>query len=148
MCRSALTNDYPVKANVDQIFKEAKDSGISDEQLIDSIEILENRGYCSVTRVLSGKISSIHVSTYALDIYCNQCVKEYPSFELTVISTIANNNKFNSKEISEFTKIPVSYVAHILNSLSSQRKIKTTVLLSGVIQILPTNFAELKRLLK
>jgi hypothetical protein len=132
---------------VDKFIQGVKDSGITDEQISDSFEILNNRGYITRVITVNGKTSSIQVLTHTLDTYCRQNVKDYENLELSVISCIVNERKLRTKEIAVMINASNCLVTQILNSLASRGKIITTTMFDGSVYIHPTNFAELKRML-
>jgi hypothetical protein len=147
LCKSALSSDYPHVESVNMIIFEALKSGIPYEQVMDSITILNNRGYIKAIWVRSGRVSSIQIPTATLDTYCRQNIIDYRNLELSVISCIINEKKMNTNEIAVQINAPNCLVTQILLSLKMRGKINATQLRSGSVRILSDNFAELKRML-
>jgi hypothetical protein len=148
LCKSALSSDYLIIKSVEKIIQDAIDSGITYEQITDSLEILNNRGYITRGITVKGRTSSIQVLTHTLEAYCTQNIDDFENLELSVISSIVNEKKFRTNEIAETIKAPKSLVTLILNSLTGRGKITSTLMFSGSIYVNQTNFAELKRMLK
>jgi len=147
LCKSALSSDFPHIESVDKFIQGAKDSGITDEQISDSLEILANRGYITRTVVISGRTSSIQIPTFTLDTYCRQNIKNYENLELSIISCIVNDKKLRTREIAAQINAPNCLVTQILNSLESRGKIANVHLFDGSVIVRSKNFAELKRML-
>lgn len=147
LCKSALSSDYLKIESVAKLIQGAKDFGITDEQMSDSLEILDNRGYITRVITISGKTALIQLPTSTLDIYCRQNVNGYENLELSVISSIVNDKKLQTKEIAVAINAPTCLVKQILNSLTSRGKISSSTMMDGSVHVYSTNFAELKRML-
>jgi DNA-binding IscR family transcriptional regulator len=61
---------------------------------------------------------------------------------------MVNDKKLRTREIAAATKISNCLVTQILNSLANRGKISTSTLMDGSVVVHPTNFAELKRMLR
>jgi hypothetical protein len=147
LCKFSLSSDCLIIESKEKFIRNAKDSGFTDEQITDSLTILNDHGYITGVLLLSGKLSSIQVSTHSLDIYCRQNVNNYENLELSVISSIVNNNKLLSTEISVAIDAPTCFVIQILNYLTFCGKINSSIMGDGSVRVHQSNFAELKRML-
>jgi hypothetical protein len=146
ICKHALKSPYPSLVMTSQFHQEAIDSGLIEEQINESLEILTNRGYLQDALNEFNGISAVKIPSQLLEIYCQQCVPQYNDYVLSVASSIVNDKKIENTEISNSTGIPLGIVTHILNYWGDIGKIKITTSMSCVL-VHPNKLSELKRML-
>ncbi len=147
-CEKAIEQGYP-DIDTAMIWNKLKSFDLPDEELTNSLEVLNSKGYINVTRTFSG-IVCYRVATYGFDEYSRAYLQNYDTVTESVAFQIVNHNENNNSSISESLKLPQMVVDHILNVFNDKGLIKTSETLGGGMLNIHIYYVspELKRLLK
>lgn len=118
-----------------------------EEELKDSLEILDNNGYIKLMRTIGGGFFPYQVTTYGFDAYTNASIPNYQYKIAAVVSAIVNENLTSNSEIQEHLKENKVIVDHILSVLENNGHIKQAKMIGGVSQIFNVS-PSLKRALR
>lgn len=118
---------------------------VPEEELYDSLEILENHGYVKLNKTLGG-IYLFQITTLGFDVYAKAMIPDYQDKITSVAFAIVNENLRSNVTIREHLKENPLIVNHILNLFENSDLIKQAKLLSGISQIVNVSPA-LKRAL-
>ncbi len=83
--------------------------GISPDSVLESLEVLENRGYVELTRTLAG-IGLFKMTLYGKDEYANAYVPEYSKASRSIAMEIINHQSQNKSSISQRLSLPGALV--------------------------------------
>ncbi|MCE7698313.1 MAG: toll/interleukin-1 receptor domain-containing protein [Methanobacterium paludis] len=87
-----------------QILDKLKSTGIPEEEISDSLEILESNFYLKITHTTGGITHSpINVNPIAFIIYYENFLPDFEEKYKDIISKIINNNLYSAEDISEET---------------------------------------------
>jgi len=120
---------------------------IPEEELGDSLEILDKFGYIKLIRTLGGGLYQYQVTTYGLDSYLNATIPNFHDKVQGVISVIVNEKLSSNFEITERLTENVVIVNHILNALEKDEHIKQSKTIGGMSQVFYVS-PTLKRILR
>lgn len=108
---------------------------VPEEQLKDSLEILDCNGYIKLMRTIGGGFFPYQITTYGFEVYANATVPDYQDKIAAVVSAIVNEKLMSNAEIQERLKENIIIVDHILSKLESNGYIKQAKLIGGLSQI-------------
>lgn len=119
---------------------------VPEEELRDSLEILDSNGYIKLMRAFGGDLLPYQVTTYGLDAYANAAIPNYKNTIAAVVSAIVNEKLTSNTEIQTRLNENRVVIDHILNVLENDGHIKQTRIrdLSQILSVSPT----LKRALR
>jgi hypothetical protein len=120
---------------------------IPEEEISDSLEILDNRGYIKARRVFGGSIPFFFITDYGFNKYAQVSIKEYDEIFNSMMYLILNSEMRSNTDFSEKLSTPIVLINHVLNILESKGLIKVVRLFGGSVQIHHIS-PELKRKLK
>lgn len=144
-CEEVL-NTGDVFIDPGRVFIKNEELLVPEEELNDSLEILERKGYVILTRTIGRRFITYQVTTNGFDIYVNAVVQNYPSKITSVISAIVNEKLTSNVEILERLKENKVIVDHILSMLENDCHIKQTKMIGGLSHIFDVS-PYLKRML-
>jgi hypothetical protein len=127
-------------------FLENEKWDIPEDELHDSLEILDQKGYIKIGRTMGSKFDTYKVTFYGIKEYATTYISDYDQIIEDVIVCIVNGNLEKNTEIAEETGRPIKLVDHVLDSLERQGHIKLSKYTGGgsdIFNISPS----LKRLL-
>jgi hypothetical protein len=108
---------------------------VPEEELKDSLEILDNNGCIKLLRTIGGGLFPYQITTYGLDVYATATVPDYQGKIAEVVSAIVNEKLMSNAEIQERLKENKVIVDHILSVLESNGHIKQVKMIGGLSQI-------------
>lgn len=120
---------------------------IPEEEIFDTLEILDKNYYIETLKVLGGKAPAFSITNYGLKTFASEYFSEYNEYEKNVALMIVNESIENSKEISKNLDIPHLLVVVILQDLTDKGLIKIQRVLGGMILVINIE-VELKRQLR
>jgi|tagenome__1003787_1003787.scaffolds.fasta_scaffold20615811_1 hypothetical protein len=126
-------------ANFDtvQFIADATDElAITDDQVIESLEVLEGEQYIRISRTLGGELRGMkrfEITTYGLEIYLRAYDTRYPLFEQSILARLAaqTSRQGTEKELAESGDVPRLVVRHVLDVLASNNQLKLSKTLGG-----------------
>lgn len=118
-----------------EIYQNLIDNDISDEEIHESIEILDSRGYINGTRVIDGSIPFFTITHYGLETYLVNSIDDYELKSKEICLKILNENLMANYQIVENMKIPIVIVNHVIENLEMRGFVKTIKAMGGLYQI-------------
>lgn len=110
------------------LFSPESTFGISKNEVLDAIEILESQGYLEVSRYIGGGKENwgchYRVSYFGLETYAQVYHPNYPQFMERVISLIVNEGMTSNTKIKETTGESRVLIDHALDGLEMNGHIK------------------------
>ncbi len=108
---------------------------VPEEELKDSLEILDSNGYIKLMRTIGGGFFSYQITTYGFDAYATAAIPNYQEKIAVVVSAIVNEKLTSNAEIQERLKENKVIVDHILSVLENNGHIKQVRMMGGLSQI-------------
>lgn len=108
---------------------------VPEEELEDSLEILDSNSYIKLMRTIGGGFSPYQITTFGFEIYANAAVPNYQGKIAEVVSAIVNEKLTSNAEIQERLKENKVIVDHILSVLEDNGHIKQGKTLGGLSYI-------------
>ena len=130
-----------------QILDNLNKYGLSDEDISDTLEILDSKGYIDAITNISGMIFFFTVTTYGFEQFAKSNISNYDQMIDNVCLTILNHKLENNIDIQEKTNYSLALINHIFDLLENKGLIKYQKMMSGfslIINISP----ELKRIFR
>lgn len=129
------------------ILERAQAQDIHERNVLDTLEILENRGYIAASKVLGGGIYSLTVPGNAFDEYVRTFVTDCDQLYRAVALKIVNEKSRSGYEIAESTGRPIVIVDHILREMWNSGRIRAMEATGDLLYIHEAT-PELKRWLR
>lgn len=105
-----------------ELIRSIEDEGYSLEDIGDSLEVLENRGY--IKRILgNNSLLHIHALTseeYGFDTYCENEIENWDEIKVSIAKAIMFDDKNSTVSIIDHLSLPRMIVYHILEEFSYQ----------------------------
>lgn len=102
-----------------------RDYGISDDQIIESIEILDSRGFVKAQRVLGGQIVFFSITHSGFDLFVRNNILDYDLIVKEVCLKILNDDLMVNHQIAEATNNPIALINHIIEHIELKGLVKT-----------------------
>jgi hypothetical protein len=129
------------------VLEQAQAKDIHEQDILDTLQILDSRGYIELGKVLGGGIINIKVSDYAFDEYARTFLPDYDEAYRSVALEIVNHGRHNGQDIVRSLNQPSVIVDHILRKMWNSGRIKAQEFAMGLIYIHEAT-PELKRWLQ
>ncbi len=123
-CEEAIKTGYR-HITTKSILDQAKSLDISEEELLDTLDILHEKGYIE-GKYASGRRSPSFflITVCGFEEYARAYIGDYDSIVESVVSQIVNHNKTDNRTISQALGQPKMIVNHILEVLENNGVIK------------------------
>ncbi len=145
----AVENDDTFGINTEKLWMQAKSRSISEEDILDALTILRERGFIEGKEFGGNVPFSPHfsITTYGFDVYARAYLPNYNALVEATAIYVLNHENSDNKSISAALQHPLLLVEHILDMLESNNLItliKTMGRNTTVFRVSP----QLKRLLQ
>lgn len=130
---------------IDDISNEISGMNIPESEFLDSLEVLNRKGYIQVSRIIGGSILHFKIEDYGFDEFVRVSIKNFDELLKKIVSNIINSEMKNSNEYAFRLKLPLVLVNHVFTILEKNKLIKVVKILGdgmNIFQISP----ELKRI--
>ena len=117
--------------NTSELLETLKEFDLSPESILESIEILDSRGYIDAKRVLGGQIRFFMITHYGFDQFVRCNLEDYDLLVREICLKILNENIQLNTEIATSVNAPIVLVNHVLESLENRSLIKAIKFLGG-----------------
>jgi hypothetical protein len=118
-----------------------------EEELKESLEVLDQNGYIKLLRRLGAGFFHFRVTAFGFNEYARAHIQDYEQIIRSIASLIVNKNMLDNMSIKEELKINVLIINHILDNLEMNRHIaqsKTVNRIHRIYNVSPS----LKRMLQ
>jgi len=133
-CENVL-NTGDLFVNPGEVFIKDNQLLLPEDELKDSLEILDGNGYIKLLRTIGGGLFQYQITTYGFDIYANQVISDYQEITASVVSSIVNDKLTSNIEIQEHLNENKVVVDHILAVLEANGHIKQAKMIGGLSHI-------------
>lgn len=120
------------------IFSDLDTLGLTKQQILDSIEILDADGYLNVSHHLGGPDRfgcHLRVTSYGYEKYCTAEVDNYGQLKEQCAGLIVNEGVYDNKSLADRTETQIRLIDHILDIFESNSLIATSKYSGGNIAI-------------
>lgn len=104
---------------------------IPETELRDSMEMLEQQYYISISHTLGNNLDSFFITTVGFDVYAHSYVPNYNGIVSDVVSALVNKQLTNNDSIAQELQQPRLVVDHIFDLLEHNGHLKQSKLLGG-----------------
>ena len=139
-----LENDES-SLSFDELLELTKDFDLSNEDINDSLEILEEKGYVSYIETFDDYVD-IRLTYGGCMLYCKYYVEDFVGLLNQIFLSILNNNVWESNQLSLETKIPLFIVDAVFKCLDGNNCITIIETFDGIL--IDKIFAKGKRYMK
>ena len=133
--------------NIKSINDSLKEYGISDDEIQETLEILDSKGFIKAQRVIGGLIPFFSITRYGFDLYVRNNIHDYDLMLKEVCLRMLNENLTANHQLVEATGIRIALINHIFDTLESKGLVKTLKAIGGLYQVYYVS-PELKRMLR
>ncbi len=130
-----------------EAYQELKSLDLSDEDIRESLEILEGRGYIGTERVLGGQIVLVRMCPSSADAFLRHDMGDYEQVVATLVSKIVNEGIATNSALHQQTGVPLSVVNHMLEFFEGRGLVKLVKALGGFREVVDVS-PEFKRILR
>ena len=145
-CQTVLSKANK-SVNLSEIYNDLKAQEISDEDILESLEVLDSKGYIKATKVFGGSIPFFTISTFGFDQFAQANIDNYGEKINDICIKLINHSLKNNADVVDMTKHPLVLVNHVFNLLENKGLINMVKALGG--QYIITNISpEFKRMFR
>lgn len=119
---------------------------VPENELKDSLEILDRNGHIKLTRTRGSGFANYQITVHGMEEYLNAYKPDYQELIRKIIALIVNNNMQSNSEIVSGTHLPHRLVDHVLDLLDLNGLITVSKTIGGGAHIFNVSPA-LKRML-
>jgi hypothetical protein len=147
-CQTEIASGLPIADRGS--FMRLLSQAITEDQIIESQQVLHDRGYVKLHYTIGRHIQTMAVRLPGFDLYANAHIPEFQALIANVGRQIVREGKLDNRAISDAISQPIRVVTHILAVLESKGWIETEEAYGGgyqhidVLQVSP----DLKRWLE
>jgi len=99
---------------------------IPNQEILDSIEILEQKGFIGVGRAIGAPVTNVFLKDYGFQEYAEAYVEDYQMVVTQIAALIVNEDVRASDQLAERTNKTRSFVAFVLNLMATNSYIKVS----------------------
>lgn len=120
--------DDPIEP--EEVFGRGDSNAPPKEQVLESLEILEDQGYVTLSHYVGGGSDRwgchYQVTLYGYEEYCKAYVSEYEENQKTIVAAIVNEGVYINLKLSEKLGISLPLVTHFIKLLENNDFVKTS----------------------
>ena len=132
-CRKRLEQGMDPHIDPEWLIAAMAEKGISEEQIRETQEILENRGYIEVSRSMGPpRLYGFRITSLGFDQFAHVGIPDYTKICAAVGVRLVRNENMDSKSMAEVTEQPLALVQHIFESLACNALVKYSSSWSGM----------------
>lgn len=145
-CKNVLSK-ADKSVNLSEIYNDLKAQEISDEDIQESLEVLDLKGYIKVTKGIGGAILFCSISTYGFEQFAQANIDNYEEKINGICIKLINHSLKNNANVANMTGYPLALVNHVFDILENRGLINMLETTGGLYTI--TNVSpEFKRMFK
>ena len=125
----------------EQLCAEATLADVPKQELLDSLEILDQKYLIKIARVLGAPLSHAVLTDYGFQQFAEVCIPDYQDVVVRIAALLVNENVCQNVELASRVNRPSAFVDFVLNLMESSGHIKMSKYISGnshVWQISPS----------
>ncbi len=121
--------------NPTRVFVKDGELIIPEQELRDSLEMLEKSGCIELMRNIGRGLFPYQVTTYGFEIYAESEIEDYEETISSVISAIVNQNLKTNVEIAQSVRTNSKVIDHVLDVFELNGHVKMSRMVGGLVQI-------------
>lgn len=145
-CENAIKDNSVNQIDSKDIFNEVNKLGIDYTSFLETLDILDHRGYIKAIRVIGGDIPIFNITIHGFNDYVRLYVENFEGIMNDTCFYIVNEGLDNITIATKLDK-PLVLINHVLNLLKQRGLINFTMTLNGGVFIHKVS-PELKRMLQ
>lgn len=145
ICEAALREGHEIVQ--DPALRQGPLASLPEQELRDSLDMLEDAGMVTLTRFLGGELPIVHCTTLGFQQYARTNIPDYDLAVQAIAAAIANEGLNTNKEIQKRLGREVFFINHALDLLERQNFIQTSKFIGGTIRVVGVS-ASLRRALE
>jgi hypothetical protein len=147
-CKIAIEQGHYGLIHGERLTSELAGKGISEDQIIETEEILEGRLYIEVFRVFGPpRAHDFRITSYGFDQFAQVAIPGYDRVFADVARLLVREEHDTNFSVAEALKQPITIIDHILETLTNNGLIKSSQTMDGRIHVYSVS-AELRRKLE
>lgn len=115
----------------DRLRSEPALQDVPQQELLDSLEILEQHYYIKIGRVLGAPLSHVVLTDYGFQQYAEAYVEGYEDLVARIAALLVNENVHINEELATRVDRPRAFVDFVLNLLEANNHIKVSKYMGG-----------------
>jgi hypothetical protein len=144
-CKIAVEQGHATLIHGERVASELSSQGISEQEVMETQEILEGRLYIEIFRVLGPPHAyDFKITSYGFDQFARLAISEYTELCADVARLLVREEHDSNFSIAKELKQPIMIVDHILENLKHNGLIKSSRTIDGTIHVYSTS-PELRR---
>lgn len=121
--------------NPEQLFLKDGVLVIPENELKDSLEMLDRSGFVKLHRTIGTSLSQYQITTRGMEAYLTAYIPQYQELIREVIALIVNNNMQSNDELIAETKQPTRLINHILDLLEMNGHVHLSKTIGGGVHV-------------
>ncbi len=115
----------------DQLSSEPALADLPRQELVDSLEILGQKYFIKIARVLGAPLSHVVLTDFGFQQFAETCVPDYHDVITRIAALLVNENICQNVEIASRVEKPIAFVDFVLNLMEANNHIKVSKYLGG-----------------
>lgn len=108
---------------------------IPEQELIDSLEILDQQHLIKIARILGAPLSHVVLTDYGFQQYAEAYIADYQDVVARVAALLVNESVCQNDELAERVSKPVAFVDFVLNLMEASGHIKKSSYIGGLSRV-------------
>ncbi len=108
---------------------------VPQQELLDSLEILGQKYFIKIARVLGAPLSNVVLTDFGFQQFAEACVPDYHAVVTRIAALLVNESVCQNMEIASRVEKPVAFVDFVLNLMEANNHIKVSKYLGGQSQV-------------
>jgi hypothetical protein len=130
-CRMALAEDNPL-INPDPLIAALREQDVSESQIMESLEVLDNRGYIQLHRTMGPPhVDAFSVQSFGFDYYVAAAIPEFDRLCTSVARLLVQGETMSHRGIAQELQQKPFLIEHIFRLLGSRGLIKYAESIGG-----------------
>ena len=119
----------------DHLCSEPVLADVPQQELLDSLEILGQKLFIKIARVLGAPLSHVVLTDFGFQKFAEACVPDYHGVVTRIAALLVNESICQNVEIASRVEKPVAFVDFVLNLMEANNHIKVSKYLGGQSQV-------------
>lgn len=119
----------------DQLCSEPGLADLPQQELLDSLEILGQKYFIKIARVLGAPLSHVVLTDFGFQQFAEACVPDYHDVITRIAALLVNEKICQNVEIASRVEKPIAFVDFVLNLMEANNHIKVSKYLGGQSQV-------------
>lgn len=115
--------------------------GVPQQELLDSLEILDQKYLIKIARVMGAPLSHVVLTDYGFQQFAEAYIPDYQNVVIRIAALLVNENVCQNVQLASRVNMPTAFVNFVLNLMKSNGHIKMSKYIDGnshVWQISPS----------